>query len=199
MSVEVREPVTPDDRRLDASPDSQAPQQLGDRLAARPRISLPGVVYAESVPLPLAGRDRVVWRVSAVVLCLAACRANAATTEQLHVLTWALRDAQNAADLRSLWVGEPNAPQVLRAWNTRLDDTLQLAMSAGYVSMTNTGRYTLTDDGRVLVRALRNDPEEPLIEEQRFLASLGKLTEKGMWRRLGERANGTIQQGRPGQ
>jgi hypothetical protein len=139
------------------------------------------------VPLPLSGRDRVVWRVVSILLCLSVCRGKSATVEQLHVLSWLIRDPENAAQLSAVWNKQPGAPEMLRAWDSHLEDTLKLSRAAGLVEQKSTGRQVLTPAGLRLVNALRDDVDMPLQEERRTLARFGAFTESGMWERLGKR------------
>lgn len=140
----------------------------------------------QRIALPLAGRQRAAWRIAALALCLAGCRGRSATVEQLHVLMWALRDQGNARQMIRLWEDGPVGYSVdLRAWDPGLDDTLKLAKAANLIEIKSNGRQTLTPLGIALVGAIRRNPDGLMNEEQKFLASLGQITESGMWRRLG--------------
>jgi hypothetical protein len=182
-----------DEPELEAGPlDGAAPHRSG-----RGRTRLPiltGGIIAEDRALPLAGRDRAAWRVISVLLCLASCRGRSATVEQLHVLSWAIRDEENGRVLASVWNQEDGAPRLLRAWDPKLEDTLHLARAAELVEQKNTGRYVLTTAGTRVVRALRSAQPDVLSKEQQFLAVLGSLTESGMWDRLGRRSSGSARE-----
>jgi hypothetical protein len=145
-----------------------------------------GSLTAAAVPLPLAGRDRAAWRIASVLLCLDACRGRSATVEQLHVLSWAVRDRHNADALIAAWEHRPGADQLLRAWDPRLDDTLKLARASGLISQRANGRQELSESGARVVGAVRAS-RSALDSEQRLLGRLGRLTESGMWERLGRR------------
>jgi hypothetical protein len=178
---------------------SAEPRRELTRDSDRPRSGrqhLPrGALVMRQVPLPLPGRDRVAWRVAALVLCLSACRGRSATVEQLHVLSWSLRDEANARSLMDVWERRPGAPAMLRAWDTKLDDTLQLAAAAGLIEQRSSGRQALTQKGDNLVTALMFAADGPMESERQFLASLGRLTESGMWKRLGSPARRTSVEG----
>ena len=178
-------PQPPEAPRSSASRDDHYPPNRQQR----ERAVFPGNIYARDVALPLQGRDRAAWRVASLLVCLAACRGGSASLEQLHVLTWAVREPGNGRELRAVWEGADGAPPVLRAWNSTLEDTVRLAEAAGLTEMTPTGRVTITAEGREVVRALRNDAARPLEQEQQFLASLGSISERGMWRHLGQRSS----------
>lgn len=153
--------------------------------SGRPRRALPlGNMALSPSPLPLAARDRAQWRVAALLLCIAACRGQSATVEQLHVLSWALRDDRNMAQLLDRW-SEPEGPTALRAWDPLLDDTLRLARAQALVTQASSGRVALSEEGETLVRAIRESEGGILLEEQRSMARLGMISESGMWARLG--------------
>ena len=170
---------------LFAEPGEQVPETF-----ARPhRVRQPppmGPLIAETVPLPLAGRDRVAWRIASVLLCLYACHGRSATVEQLHVLSWAVRDKHNAEALIAVWEHRPGADQLLRAWDAGLDDTLRLARASGLISQRTNGRQVLTESGARVAEAVRTNGAA-LDSERQLLARLGRLTESGMWQRLGRR------------
>jgi hypothetical protein len=153
----------------------------------RVRRPLPtGALELAQVPLPLAGRDRITWRISAVLLCLAACRGTSAAVEQLHVLSWAVRDEHNADALMAVWEQRPGAARPLRAWDPGLDDTLKLARASGLITQLGNGRQKLSESGARVVAALQSDGDA-MGQERALLASLGRVTESGMWGRLGAR------------
>lgn len=140
----------------------------------------------QRIALPLPGRQRAAWRVAALTICLGACRGRSATVEQLHILMWALRDRDNANQLRKSWERGPvGSPFNLRAWDPGLDDTLRLARAEGLVEIKPNGRQVLTALGITLLSEIRRDADSPMADEQRFLATLGQISESGMWRRLG--------------
>jgi hypothetical protein len=160
-----------------------------------PRRPLPpGPLTLSPAPLPLAGRDRVGWRVVSLLLCLDSCRGKSATVEQLHVLSWAVRDEDNATQLLAAWQGSPDAPRLMRALDPMLEDTLRLSHAAQLVEQRSSGRQALSTRGKALITALRNDSQNPLSEERRALTLLGTITESGMWDRLGRRLTGNTPQ-----
>jgi hypothetical protein len=139
-----------------------------------------------AVPLPLPGRDRISWRVTAILLCLAACRGSSATVEQLHVLSWAVRDEHNADTLLAAWEQRPGVTRPLRAWDPGLDDTLKLARAGGLITQRSNGRQELSASGVRVVAATRYG-SGVMDQERGLLASLGRVTTSGMWERLGQR------------
>jgi hypothetical protein len=160
------------------------PTMSGYPQRARRRRDLPlGQMDLSASPLPLAARDRAPWRVASLLLCLAACRGKSATFEQLHVLSWALRDQRNEAELLAKWFGGATLP-TLRAWDPYLDDTLKLARAQGLVEQQTSGRAALSDRGATVVNAIR-EARGVLEHEQQALSRLGSVTEAGMWKQLG--------------
>lgn len=171
---------------LFAEPSEQVPPETFHRPHRVRRPPPSGPLTLASVPLPLPGRDRIAWRIAAVLLCLDACRGRSATVEQLHVLSWAVRDRHNADALLDAWEGHRGAVRSLRAWDPSLDDTLRLARASGLITQRPNGRQELSESGTRMVAAIR-DSNVTMDSERRLLASLGRLTESGMWERLGRR------------
>lgn len=157
------------------------------RVKGSMRDAITAPVASRPTPLPLPARDRAGWRLSALTLALRACRGQSATVEQLHVLMWALQSAANADEFMRAWNRGSATPRVLRAFDVRLDDTLNLGQAAGLLEQTPSGRYKLTQTGTLFADRIR--AERGLMEvEQDLFASLGSITEAGMWQRLGTRA-----------
>jgi hypothetical protein len=148
-----------------------------------------GPLALAAVPLPLPGRDRVAWRITSVLLCLAACRSRSATVEQLHVLSWAVRDQHNADALIASWEQRAGSARLLRAWDPSLEDTLKLARGSGLITQRTNGRQELSESGARVVAAVESNGG-PMDSERRLLARFGRLTESGMWDRLGRRPRG---------
>jgi hypothetical protein len=153
------------------------------RVRRRPPID---ALELAAVPLPLPGRDRISWRITAILLCLAACRGRSATVEQLHVLSWAVRDEHNADALLAAWEQRPGAARPLRAWDPDLDDTLKLARASALITQRSNGRQELSESGEMVVTAVRYS-SGVMGQERGLLASLGRVTASGMWERLGQR------------
>ena len=171
---------------LFAEPSERVPPEAFRRPRRVRRRAPSGPLTLARVPLPLPGRDRIAWRITALLLCLNACRGRSATVEQLHVLSWAVRDPHNADDLLDVWEGHPGAVRLLRAWDPALDDTLRLAQASGLITQRPNGRQELSESGARVVVAVREN-DAAMDSERRLLASLGRVTESGMWERLGRR------------
>lgn len=144
-----------------------------------------GRLELEASPLPLSARDRATWRVASLILCVAACRGRSATVEQLHVLSWTLRDPRNEAELTAKWFNGGSTPP-LRAWDPYLGDSLSLATAQGLLAKAASGRVALSDAGETVVRLIRNAKDGVLANEQQTLVRLGSITETSMWRQLGQ-------------
>jgi hypothetical protein len=171
---------------LPAERDEQVPPEAFHRPRRVRRPAPSGSLTLARVPLPLAGRDRIAWRISALLLCLDACRSRSATVEQLHVLSWAVRDPHNADALLGAWEDHPGVVRPLRAWDPALDDTLKLARASGLIRQRPNGRQELSESGETVVAAVR-ESGTVMDSERQLLASLGRVTESGMWERLGKR------------
>jgi hypothetical protein len=140
-------------------------------------------IIAEAVPLPLAARSRIRWRVAALALCLLQCRGQSATVSQLHILTWAVQNQSNFHTLSQHWIGR--APgTTLRVWNPELEDTLRIAVAAGVIEQSSNGRQKLTTEGISLAQQLSSSGEEVMSVEQELLKELGRISTAGMMKRL---------------
>jgi hypothetical protein len=181
--------MTGSEPELTIGPADNLPLGLAQSTWMRRQGFPPGALMLTQVPLPLPGRDRVAWRIMALLVCLSACRGRSATVEQLHVLSWAIRDQSNFRDLVAVWEQRAGAPRLLRAWDHSLNDTLRLARAAGVITQRSNGRQALSDLGMTLVESMRTDPGQPMTAERGLLVELGSLTESGMWNRLGKRTS----------
>jgi len=97
-----------------------------------------------------------------------------------------VRDERNADALIAAWEQRPGAARPLRAWDPGLDDTLKLARASGLITQRSNGRQELSESGARVVAAVQGN-RDAMSREQRVLTSLGRLTESGMWGRLGRR------------
>lgn len=159
-----------------------------DRLAGQGGRRAPAPespISAEVVPLPLAARSRIAWRLGSLVLCLFQCRANSATVEQLHILTWSLQSKGNYDELMRYWIGSV-VGRKLRVWNADLEDTLKLALAGGVIDLSGSGRQTLTAVGVRLAEELSMPNSEAFELERRQLRELGRISTAGMMRRLSD-------------
>lgn len=159
----------------------------GEQRSLSPRSPL----FAAIVPLPLAPRSRIAWRLGLLVLCLNQCRAYSATVEQLHILTWALQGADNYNELTRYWSGSVPGRK-LRVWNAELDDTLRVAIAGDLVELTSSGRQKLTALGARLAKELSSKRSEAFEVERRQLSELGRISTTGMMRRLNEVGVGEV-------
>lgn len=137
-----------------------------------------------SVPLPVDGNQREVWKLSIALLCLKHCRSNSATIEQLGVLTWAVRDEDSASEFRTAWQNRANL-EVLRAWDDTTRRTLKIGMASNLIQWTRTSRVKLTESGEALASKIITD-HEAFVQEIAFLASFKNFSTSAMWSHLGE-------------
>lgn len=142
-------------------------------------------VTLRRVPLPLAGSFRYQWRLTAVLVSLAACRGGAASVEQLHTLVWALRDEASALQLRDVWnQSATSSARRLRGYVPGLTQTLLVAQAEGMVEQNTTGRQTITVAGRELIEKFREN-DGSLGPQEAILLELAPFAAASMWRRLG--------------
>ncbi|GAA1694239.1 hypothetical protein MMUR_28340 [Mycolicibacterium murale] len=146
----------------------------------------PGPLTVSRVPLPLAARDRIAWRIAALALCLFHCRSHTASIAQLQILFWSLRDPRNANALLSHWRGERGFELDSSASaDPALLDTLRLAEAAQLIELQGSGKYKLADAGERFAEALSASDPITLDQEQAFLREISPITEAGMERHLG--------------
>ncbi len=169
---------------FEVRPGGRPTGELGMEFERRGRQRSPSSpIIAKSVPLPLAAKYRITWRVGVLVLCLDRCRGKAATVPQLHVLTWALQDTANYEALKRYWTGNDDGTS-LRAWNPELEETLRVARASGLIAQLPNGRQSLTAEGRRLADKIAAPESEILLQERELLLALGMISTAGMWRRL---------------
>jgi hypothetical protein len=153
-------------------------------LGGRARTLAPlAPVASRQTAVPLAGRERIAWRLAALTLILRSCHGRSATIEQLHVLMWSLRDAGNTETLQRAW-NDATGRTAFRAYDPLLDDTLSLARAVGLVEQLKTGRIKLSELGARVANRIR-DEVGLMDDERRALADLGNISESNMWKRLG--------------
>jgi hypothetical protein len=141
-------------------------------------------VRLRRVPLPLNGNERYQWRLTSVLVALAACRGKSSTVEQLHTLVWAINDPINAERFESAWHGAGTSRGV-RGYVTGLLDTLRVAQVEGLVEQAANGRQKLSPRGVEVVDAFR-DSGGSLGKGDIAITSLAPISSADMWRRLGE-------------
>ncbi|WP_156028372.1 hypothetical protein [Candidatus Solirubrobacter pratensis] len=106
-----------------------------------------------------------------MLLLVRACRAQAASLQQLHVLNWALRSTRGAEQLGLFLAGELAAEQPAVRYEPALDRAVALA---GGLELLTFDRklWRLNDAGRALVAHLDEDPSL-LSDEKQRLAIIG--------------------------
>jgi len=151
----------------------------------RIRPTMPADAFeVRSVPLPVEGSKREIWKLSILVLCLSYCRANSATLEQINVLIWAIRDESNAAEFERVWRAESEF-RILRAWNDSTLRTLRIGLMGGVFMWTSTSRIKLTEKGLALSKKILSEVDS-FADEKAFLSSFRSFSASGMWSHLGE-------------
>lgn len=105
-----------------------------------------------------------------------------ASWQGLHVLNWMSRDRDHADLLVAIREGRdiPNVPVV--RFEPALDKALDLAIGLGFVTMTHSGTFKLTQQGRGLVDEIR--PGEVFQRERAALALVSGKVSQGEVERL---------------
>lgn len=142
-------------------------------------------VSVRRVPLPLAGNVRAQWRIVSLLKALSVCRGRSASVEQLHTLTWALSDDENADALEARWKERAGHSRVFRGYTPGLVATLRIAQVEGFVEQAQNGRQKLTASGAAVLVALEGEDAVNL-PGAAYLDSLAPISSAEMWRRLGE-------------
>jgi len=169
---------------IEVRPGGYPSRSVGAEFSQVDRLQSPGSpIVAQAVPLPLAARHRISWRIATLTLCLLQCRGNSATVMQLHILTWAIQSSANFDTLRRHWLGVLSGA-VLRVWNSDLDDSIRVAVATGLVVQSVNGRQSLTATGLQLAQALADPDNENFLPEREQLRELGRISTAGMMRRL---------------
>lgn len=142
-------------------------------------------------PIPVPGDLRIVWRVSLILLMLAASRSRRASLAKLHILNDAIRSnkigrlkAATDSDARTL------------PWNLRVEPAFARAIDfvvgehlAGWTKTGGRASLQLTANGMTAAAAL-GEFQDVLQEERAIIAEHAKeLTEVRVTALLGERAD----------
>jgi hypothetical protein len=147
------------------------------------RVDVP-IVFRER-PVPVAGVDRVPWRLAALTLTLRRCRGNQMAIAAVHVLLWALHSARSRAVFLAWWSGRRSPVTSTFRFDPQVDSTLDLAIGSGLVRARSSGRLQLTDLGVTLAEQILAN-QDLLGIEKRFLDELPRsIAEAEVRRRLG--------------
>lgn len=141
-------------------------------------------------PTPVPGDLRISWRVSLILLMLAASRSSRASLAKLHILNDAIRSNQ----VRRLKAATDADARTL-PWNLRVEPAfaraIDFVVGEHLAAWTKTGgraSLQLTDSGTAAVAALE-EFQDVLQEERAIIAEHAKgLTEVRVTALLGERA-----------
>lgn len=132
----------------------------------------------------LPASNRVVWRMSLLVLVLGKFRGQTASVGSLHLISWALRGSRTSNMLRSWLTGETVADLVTSRMDPLLETTLRLASAEGLVTMTTNGRVALTERGKELAAVLDGDGDV-LASEKSLLRDIAPLNDSSLAKRMG--------------
>ena len=133
-------------------------------------------------PVPVGADSRAVWRLPILLLLVRACRGAKATPEQLHVLNWAIRSADNAEALDAFLSGRLRPEDAVVRFEPALERAVALARGFGLLSWGD--RYwSLTSRGEDLLERIDND-DDALQVEKMTLQGLGSPLTQAAVRRL---------------
>lgn len=132
----------------------------------------------------LPASNRVVWRMSLLVLTLGKFRGQTASISSLHLISWALRGNRTSNMLRSWLSGQATPDLVTSRMDPLLDTTLRLAAAEGLITLTKSGRASLTARGEELAAVLDAN-EEVLESEKALLRDISPLNDSSLARRMG--------------
>jgi len=122
-------------------------------------------------PVPTNADSRAIWRLPVLLLLVRACRGGKATPEQLHVLNWAVRSAENAGTLKAFLGGQIRPDDAVVRFEPALERAVALAR--GFGLLTWEGRYwKLTRRGEDLLGVI-DDAEDTLRAEKEMLRDIG--------------------------
>jgi hypothetical protein len=147
------------------------------------RVDVP-IVFRER-PVPVAGVDRVPWRLAALALTLRRCRRNQTAVAAVHVLMWALSSARSRGVFLAWWSGRRSPVTSTFRFDPQVDSTIDLALGSGLVRARASGRLQLTDAGVTFADAILAT-DDLLATERAFLDELPRsIAESEIRRRLG--------------
>ncbi len=122
-------------------------------------------------PVPVAGDLRPLWRLASICLILRNCWGASATLRQLHVLNWAIRDAENR---RVFLAALDDAPPVLPI--VRIEPSLNRAVDfalAEKLITRSSNRVTLAPKGAAFAAKIE-EAAELFVAEKAFFAAIGR-------------------------
>jgi len=137
-----------------------------------PELDVP-VIFRQR-PISVPGDLRPAWRISVIVLMLRkCCLQGRSSLRRLHVLSWAVRDAQVANALVRAIGGETPPDTVLVRIEPALNRAVDFAIGEGLLRRQSSDRVELTADGKdfaqdILSNTLVLGYEKQFVERIRF-------------------------------
>ncbi len=122
-------------------------------------------------PDPVPADLRLSWRLGVLTLILRRCRADTATIQQLHVLSWAIRTTKSRAVFLRWISGEKRPDDIIVRFEPSVSLSIDLANGSGLVNRSGGGRITLTQKGILLAESINRD-STALGPEKEFLNKL---------------------------
>ena len=137
-----------------------------------PELDVP-VIFRQR-PISIPGDLRPAWRISVIVLMLRkCCLQGRSSLRRLHVLSWAVRDAEVANALVRAIEGEVPPDTVLVRIEPALNRAVDFAIGEGLIRRQSSDRVELTADGKEFADAILKDTlvlgyERQFLERIRF-------------------------------
>jgi hypothetical protein len=124
-------------------------------------------------PTPLQPQLRVVWGLSTLVLILKICsRSQRSSISRLHLLSWAIRSAENRERMVELLENRLSPLVNLIHYDPGFNRAIEYALAEGLIEAQNKGRVSLTQNGIKLAQEIIH-LEDCLEEEKTFLKIRG--------------------------
>lgn len=151
-----------------------------------PELNVP-VIFRQR-PISVPGDLRPAWRICVIVLLLQkCCRQCRSSTRRLHVLSWAVRDAEVGRALIRAIDGEVPPDTVLVRIEPALNRAVDFAIGEGLIRRQSSDRVELTADGKELAETIMKDTvvlgtEKAFVESIRFAVTedfVKKMFERG--------------------
>jgi hypothetical protein len=149
-------------------------------------FDVPFVFTERRTPIPCDLRP--VWRLHILVLLIEQCRDARASNEQLHVLNWAIRNAETRNTFLQYMKGRRAPNEIVVRMDPSLTRALDFAFAEGLITRNERQlsliedeepmkptqyRVLLTKKGKKLAEQIKQ-MEDCFVTEKRFLDSIGK-------------------------
>jgi hypothetical protein len=142
-----------------------------------PELAVP--ITFQRRPISIPGDLRPHWQIGVVLLILWNSRKAKASLQKIHIMNWAVRDAERRAALSGYIDGEVGPEDVVVRYEPGLDRALRFAVAEGLVAVVKTNELQLTPKGSEIVQQI--EAADCLQPEKHFLKEMGsRASEKRM-------------------